>query len=534
MNLVAILRERAAMHPDRPALIDRWKGKDRSISFRELQERVERGSARLQELGLKRGSTILVLHPIAIELYEILLAAFHSGIRVMLVDPGVGKGFISNCCKRVAPDAFFGSWKAQMLRYLEHGLKEVPLKIRSGAWFPGTVPWQKEIAGKGITELPDDEPALITFTSGSTGAPKAAVRTHGFLIAQHKALSKALDYEDGEVDLVTLPVFVLANLASGLTSVLADFKLGKDGKEGALRVREQCQRYKVTRCAASPHFFEVMLTAPDSMTSLKKVYTGGAAVFPELMKRLTKALPESSITAVFGSTEAEPMAHLDVREYDLSKTVMTSEGYGLCAGHPVDEVQLRILKNQWGTPLKHLEPAAFEAMVQAQGQPGEVVVTGDHVLSGYLDGVGDEETKIHVGGKVWHRTGDAAWIDKKGCLWLLGRCSAKLPPSPVTPDGLPEGALDYPFAIEAAASMRYPHVVSAALGWKDKRTLVFGYAQLDAAKFEEMSREFEELGIEQIIFAGRKLPMDRRHHAKIDYPALHAMLETLTAPSPRP
>jgi acyl-CoA synthetase (AMP-forming)/AMP-acid ligase II len=528
MNLVAILRERAAMHPDRPALVDRWKGKDRSVTFRELQDRVERGTARLQELGLKRGDTILVLHPIAIELYEILLAAFHAGMRVMLVDPGVGKGFISTCCKRVAPDAFFGSWKAQILRYREPQLKAVPLKIRPGAWFPGTVPWQKPLAGAAIAELPDREPALITFTSGSTGVPKAAVRTHGFLIAQHKALSKALDYEDGEVDLVTLPVFVLANLASGLTSVLADFKLGKDGKEGAARVREQCQRHDVTRCAASPHFFDVMLTVPGSLASLKKVYTGGAAVFPDLMRRLTEALPESAITAVFGSTEAEPMTHLDVREYDLAKTVMTSEGYGLCAGHPVEEIELHIIRNQWGTPLKDLEPAAFEAMIQPRGEPGEVVVAGDHVLSGYLDGVGDEETKIHVGGKVWHRTGDAGWIDKQGCLWLLGRCSAKLPPSLVTPPELPAGALDYPFAVEAAVGMRFPHVTTAAIGWKDRRTLIFGCQPPEADKAAEIAREFEKFGIQELIFAG-KLPMDRRHHSKIDYPALFAMLEAREA-----
>lgn len=512
------------MHPDRPALIDRWTGKDRSLSFRELQGRVERGSARLQELGLKRGDTILVLHPIAIELYEILLAAFHAGMRVMLVDPGVGKGFVSTCCKRVAPDAFFGSWKAQLLRYREPGLKAVPLKIRSAGWFPGTLPWRKQIPGAPLADVPDEEPALITFTSGSTGVPKAAVRTHGFLIAQHKALSKALDYEDGEVDLVTLPVFVLANLASGLTSVLADFTLGRDGKEGAARVREQCQRHGASRCAASPHFFEVMLSVPGSLASLKKVYTGGAAVFPDLMKRLTRALPESAVTAVFGSTEAEPMTHLDVREYDLAKTAMTSEGYGLCAGHPVDEIELRILKNHWGTPLKDLEPEDFEGMIQPRGEPGEVIVAGDHVLSGYLGGVGDEETKIHVGGKVWHRTGDAAWIDKQGCLWLLGRCSAKLPPSPIVSPALPAGALDYPFAIEAAVGMRYPRIITAAIGWKDKRTLVFGDQPPEAGKAAEIAREFEEFGIQEVIFAG-KLPMDRRHHSKIDYPALVAMLE---------
>ena len=110
-----------------------------------------------------------------------------------------------------------------------------------------------------MEDVPDDEPALVTFTSGSTGVPKAAVRTHGFLMAQHRALEKALEFAEGETDLITLPVFVLANLASGLTSVLADTDLRAPGKADAAAIREQCRRHGVTRCAASPAFFEALL-----------------------------------------------------------------------------------------------------------------------------------------------------------------------------------------------------------------------------------------------------------------------------------
>ena len=67
-----------------------------------------------------------------------------------------------------------------------------------------------------------DDEALITFTSGSTGAAKAAVRTHGFLLAQHAVLARDLELQAGEVDLTTLPIFVLANLASGVCSVIPD------------------------------------------------------------------------------------------------------------------------------------------------------------------------------------------------------------------------------------------------------------------------------------------------------------------------
>jgi acyl-coenzyme A synthetase/AMP-(fatty) acid ligase len=69
--------------------------------------------------------------------------------------------------------------------------------------------------------LPDaGDLALISFTSGTSGAPKAIPRSHGFLAAQHRAIAPMLDSSAAEVDLVAFPVFVLINIASGRTSVL--------------------------------------------------------------------------------------------------------------------------------------------------------------------------------------------------------------------------------------------------------------------------------------------------------------------------
>lgn len=516
MNLVALLRERAQQHPDRPALIDRHQGRDRSVSFAELLRRVEHGAGRLQELGLKHGSTVLVFQPVSIELYEILLAAFHSGLRVMLADPSAGRAFLSLCCQRLPPDAFFGPWKAQLLRLLVPGLRRIPRAICCGGWFPGTAAWRGSNSPTPMAEVPNEEPALITFTSGSTGVPKAAVRTHGFLLAQHRALEKALDFAEGEVDLITLPVFVLANLASGLTSVLADTDLRSPGKANATAIRAQCERHGVTRCAASPAFFEALL-AGAPLPSFHKLYTGGAPVFPDLLGRLQQALPDAGVTAVFGSTEAEPMSHLGAHEYDASLVARTAAGCGLCAGKPVPEVELRIIRDHWGQPLPKLSEEAFDQLASPCGEPGEVVVSGDHVLSGYLGGVGDAETKIHVADRVWHRTGDAAYLDEQGRLWLLGRCSAKLPAIDLQRHDPPPGALDYPFAIESALRVRHPGVRTAALGWKGKRILV--------TTAGDMQKEAHQFGIEQVVQVDA-IPMDRRHNAKVDYPALLKMLDS--------
>lgn len=520
MNLVTLLVERAVEHPERPALIDFAGGVDRVVTYCELMRRVAAGASFLEKAGLKRGDTVLLLHPVSIELYEFLLAAFHLGVRAMLADPSGGKGFISLCCQRVAPAAFFGSWKAQAFRLAIPELRKCPLRIRTGPWFPGTLKWDTSAAAKDLVELPDEEPALITFTSGSTGVPKAAVRTHGFLLAQHRALSKSLDFRGGEVDLITLPVFVLANLASGLTSVLAATNLAKPGSPDTGAVRSQCARHAVTRCAASPAFFEAFLHSAEGVLPLQRIYTGGAPVFPDLLRRLRASLPQAEIHSVFGSTEAEPIAH---HHPDEEAAALTREGAGLCSGIPVEDISLRILKDHWGTPLGPLDDVAFDALQETPGQAGEIIVSGDHVLPGYLGGLGDQETKIHVEGKVWHRTGDAGWMDADGRVWLLGRCSEKLPSHPAS-DGLPLDAFRYPFAIECALRETFPEIRMAALEWKGGRLLVIGKL-ISQEQRTAIGGRAAAFGMQQMVELP-ELPLDRRHNAKIDYPALRKLLET--------
>jgi len=521
MNLASLLAANAREFPDRPALVDHRHGEDRIVSFRDLSDHVAAGAGALRRHGLKPGQTILVFQPVSIELYEFLLAAFHAGMRVMLADPSAGRRFLSLCCQRLAPDAFFGSWKAHLLGLTVPEIRRIPLRV-SADWFPLARRWQADGDPLPLAEVSSDEPALVTFTSGSTGLPKAAVRSHGFLLAQHATLSKALDFQPGEVDLITLPVFVLANLASGLTSVLAATDLAKPGSPDITAVTRQCGKFRVTRCAASPAFFEAFLASESGLPRFGKLYTGGARVFPDLLRRLRSSLPAGAIVhSVYGSTEAEPIAHLSADDADEATAETTRQGGGVCSGIPVPEICLRIIMDQWGTPLGPMSSSQLEDICQAPGQAGEIIVSGAHVLRGYLEGTGDGETKIHVDGTVWHRTGDAGWLDAQGRVWLLGRASEKLPPAP-SPAGLPAEALLYPFAIECALREILPDIPLAALEWQGQRVLVTGQKPR-TSRLSALRTAGDAFGIQRIIHLS-SLPMDKRHNAKIDYPALRAML----------
>jgi acyl-CoA synthetase (AMP-forming)/AMP-acid ligase II len=525
MNIAEVLFRHACERPHAPAIVEvTWWRRTRVTTFAALNDAAARAATLLWRSGLRPGDPVLVFHPMAAELYVGLLAIFRLKLVAMFLDPSAGADHIESCCALQEPRALLASDKAHMLRLWVPALRRIPVKYSIGSLrLPGARPWSHY---RGVPRHDDilsadpDTPALLTFTSGSTGRPKAAVRTHGFLLAQHRALERSLRLEAGEVDLTTLPIFLLANLASGVTSVIPDADLRAPGSIEPTRVTAQIERQSPVSSTASPAFFERLARfgaeCGKTLPAFQKLFTGGAPVFPRLLDQMQRLAPRAEIVTVYGSTEAEPMTHAALHEMGEDDRKAMVAGGGLLVGKPVEGLQLRVVRDRWGTPLGEMSGADFSAGVMPAGNAGEIVVSGEHVLPGYLHGQGDEETKFKVDGTIWHRTGDAGYLDGKGRLWLLGRCVARVDDE--------HGTL-YPFVAEAVAYTD-PNVRRAAfVAHQGRRVLAVQPYGRAAPDTERIRRALAWAHVNEVRILPH-IPVDKRHNAKVDYPRLRDLVHS--------
>lgn len=466
MSLLDRFLDQAAAHPDRTAIIG---ADDVSISYGDLARRSARLAGTLARRGIGRDDRVLVAVWPGIDLYTSLAAVWRRGAVAVFPEPAAGISGLRHAVRTARPKALLGGRFIQGLSLALLEAWSIPIRVLPS-----------DLESKDLVDCVDialSDAALISFTSGTSGVPKAIVRSHGLMLAQHEALAPLIAPTYGpETDLVAFPAFVLTCLGHGITAVMPDWNLRRHDRVDPRAVIQRITRYGVTR-ALVPPVVTSALAGKCLPKVLRRVMTGGGPVYPDVMRRFLDGSPGTGLTVVYGSTEAEPISHLSVETMDAGQWQVAAGGGGLPAGRPVPEVRVRIIDD-------------------------EIVVAGTHVVGGYLDPKRDAETKIHENGIVWHRTGDAGRIDAQGDLWLLGRSASVL-------DG------HFPFAVETAARL-WPGVRAAAFAAVPSRPLLL--VEGDGRDLAEWTRRAADMGGIQ-VHAVREIIMDRRHRSKPDVAA---------------
>ncbi|MFH0952931.1 MAG: AMP-binding protein [Verrucomicrobiota bacterium] len=543
-NVVSYIEAHAGAFPQRvalrwadPAALRAWNGDlsvrlpVQDITYERFVAGIRSAAGGLSGLGIGKGDRVIIFLPMSVLMYTAMFAVQRLGAIAVFLDSWARRDQLGASAACVAPKAMISHKAAfELIRDVPEfaGMKQRIIAGPSdGGPFSARLEQWIELGGEApIAAVASEFTALITFTTGSSGTPKGANRTHRFLAAQHEALAAALPYRDDDLDLPVFPIFSLNNLASGVTTILPAIDLASPSDRDPAALVGQIQHERVTCATLSPSLFRnvarLCLERGLTLPSLRRVVTGGAPVSRDNVSDFRKVAPKAEIWVLYGSTEVEPMAHIEAREMlglaPNPDPEIVEEGVNV--GRISEGLRYKFIRIVRG-PID-LKVTPWDRLEVKPGEVGEFVVTGDHVCRDYYNNPGAfQKSKIlDAKGIVWHRTGDLARLDDQGYLWMVGRVHNVI-----------ERRGRYVFPVRAEVVLKkLPFIRQGAyLGITDprlgERTAVVVELPAGAPAPDQVLREIQRLfdknGIPvDSFYVADEIPMDPRHHSKVEYDVL--------------
>ncbi len=264
-------------------------------------------------------------------------------------------------------------------------------------------------------------------------------------------------------------------------------------------ILDQISDYKVTLFGAAPAFMESVIDCASKceeslhkIKNLEGLLVGGAPTPYRLIEKIVHLLPSTDSLVLYGSSEAEPIAKIKMSEVIEIKDQVK----GYVVGYKSEHIKLKICE------LSSLKEVS-------QGEIGEIVVSGDHVVRRYLNNPeANLETKIKDSyGRVWHRTGDLAYMDKVGRIVLQSRVKDVFKSGDKT---------IYPFQYESLIDQNTNVEHSALMSLNGGITLLYTGLNSDKAK-SEIRTLLSSMGLSDVEVKWiKQMPMDKRHNSKIE------------------
>ena len=512
MTIISKMKELREKYPERTALIDEKKGN--KITFSEFDDKSDRIYSYLKEKKFRKRDKVVVFVPIGIEFYLILTAIFKMGLQAVFIDPYAGIEHINRCCEMISPEGIIGSGKTLLKGFFLKGIRKIGKKINYEKIIEEA---EKTKVTNNIEyeEIDENTPALISFTSGSTGFPKIITRTHGFLLGQHNVLEKNLKFKEGTGIYSSFPIFLLSHMATGATVFIPDINWKKPAESNFRDIVFQIKKNGIENIILPPVIFQNITEFCEKegifLENVQTVYTGGAPVFPRLMEKIRKIFINAEINTLYGASEAEPISRLNFKDITEDDIRSMQNGNGLLAGKIVEGLELKIEEIQE----KKLSTNFAEENNNPEINPevrGEILVKGENIVNGYLNVQKNPDEK-------WHKTGDMGYINSNGQLVLLGRVKGRIQIGE---------KIYYPFAVETAFSFCEILKKSVLTSKNGKLYLLvernseYRGNLLKNTEILELKKKFE---IFKIIET--EIPMDKRHNSKTDYKKLEEIVEKL-------
>lgn len=429
----AVLGVGAQSHPDRLAVSH---GDDRRLTFRELDDRVNRRANALLSAGIQPGQRVAVLLSDPLEITEIYLALAKIGAVFAAMNPYWTDEVAIQLIERSRCTAF--AYDPNQDRLAEAIRAQLPtvtrmLRVQGASAGGDTVDLDQltidsSDAAPDLNAHHDDELALF-FTSGSTGLPKAVVHTHrsGIAIAQQwldVPRSPRSVFGTGPI------IWGIGFVAIAGPALYAGMPLVLEPDFGPSRFVDLAARRGITHISVIPSFFTEFFGDEGhreaDLSSLEVILLGGEPLHETLRRKIIERFPGVAVCSYYGQTEA-PYSVIGRQDDGRQPTEASGRARTGGAVQVVDEDGVAVVDTV-----------------------GTIRIAGPHVMSGYDGDPARTATDLRDG---WFYGGDIGTLSVDGVLTVLGRRSDAVarPGGLLMPRDIEEVALTLPGVLEAGA-----------------------------------------------------------------------------------
>ena len=423
----------AAFQFGRPFLISPETG--RSITYDGLQHQLLHIAGYFRELGLSPGDKIALLMDNGLFAIELFLGAMYSGLVCVPLNVRAGLTQLSFMINDCDANVMFVGDKYKELS--ETALTDVrrPIKVVAADIDACSPVADLSSMLEALTPISPEDPALLIYSSGSTGLPKGAVHTHRSVLAHGRNAAQSHELTAADRSLLVLPLYhINAECVTLMPTLTSGGSVVVPGGFLVSQFWNWLDDYRCTWSAVVPTIISQLLD-----WEIREL-TKGCGTFERIRFLRTSSAPLS------------PALH---REFIDKFKLVLIQAMGSSEAGNVFSNPLPPRKNKIGSPGL---PWGFETKIVGRdgvevqlGEPGEVLLRGDGMMAGYHND--PDGTKAALDADAWLHTGDLAYRDEDGYFFVVGRSKELIIKGGmnIAPKQIDEILEAHPAVLEAAA-----------------------------------------------------------------------------------
>jgi len=384
---------------------------DRVITYTQLRDRCWKLSNALLKIGA-HGDRVAILAENCPEYVDCYYGVPGAGMALTLLNYRLSGRELAYIIGDSAPRVLVVEPKyLDVIRGIRAEIPSVETILLIGESAAGCVSYDAFLeTGEAVEPSPqpaESDLCWLIYTSGTTGLPKGAMLSHKNCVTGVLNSLLSQEYSVDEACMFTFPQYHVAGYLLPMYH-LSGFPVVILKSFDAETLLRNVERYRITCAGMAPTMVNMVLEDPGTarydLSSLRRLGYGASAMPAETLRRARRLWPNVNFSTGFGMTE-------------LAGNVMVLLAGDLDRGAQSDLAMVGSVGKEM--PLSRVRVVDDDGVDVPVGHPGELVIKGDQVLTGYWRNPEATARSFFPGG--WFRSGDVARWDKDGYLYIVDR-----------------------------------------------------------------------------------------------------------------